>query len=281
MSVELFKSILPTVQNVFEDGKQQTFYIKEQIPFVEAQVTANIPTPESILNVLPAVTNPNQFNEIQAKFIQLKEGCKKVEKILTRLIKQIDGVLDKLERIDRLFGTVEGFISLLVDFIPLFRMIISTAQITLAAQVGFLANGAITIRVGDAIKYLKAKIKEINTLSRIIGPISRGILKETNRLRQILYPVRSKLQNILTEVRARCFYLDSVLIEKLKELELSMTQNPGTGTPQPTEDIVTALSTQFPGEPELILDNLENSNKEIFIQYLVENGFTGYQVVKN
>ena len=69
MSVELFKAVLPTVQNVFEDGRQQTFFIKEQIPFVEAQVTANIPTPESILNVLPPLTTPSQFAEIQAKFV--------------------------------------------------------------------------------------------------------------------------------------------------------------------------------------------------------------------
>ena len=38
------------------------------------------------------------------------------------------------------------------------------------------------------------------------------------------------------------------------------------------------LGSQF--EPEDILNNLENSSKPKFIEYLVENGFTGYQIVK-
>ena len=161
MSVELFKAVLTTVQNVFEDVRQQTFFIKEQIPFVEAQVTANIPTPESILNVLPPLTTPSQFAEIQAKFVKLKEDCKKVERLIERLIKQIDSALAKLEQIDKIFGTIEGFIGLLIDFIPIARTIVGTAQVTLASQIGFAASGVVIIRVGDAIKFMKAKIKEI------------------------------------------------------------------------------------------------------------------------
>mgnify|MGYP001367163207 FL=1 len=289
MSVELFKAVLPTVQNVFEDGRQQTFFIKEQIPFVEAQVTANIPTPESILNILPPLTTPSQFREIQAKFIKLKEDCKKVERLITRIIKQIDSVLAKLEKIDKIFGTIEGFMSLLADLIPIFRTIIGVSQITLASQVSFAASGVVIIRVGDAIKFLKAKIKEINALRKITQPITTPILRETNNLRnQILYPVRARLQQILTEIRARCFYLDSVLIEKLKELELAMAQNPGpdggltgpqgTGVSQDTEQIVNTLADQM--EPELILDSLENSNKQKVIEYLYEKGLTGYQIVR-
>ncbi len=289
MSVELFKAVLPTVQNVFEDGRQQTFFIKEQIPFVEAQVTANIPTPESILNVLPPLTTPSQFREIQAKFVKLKEDCKKVERLIERLIKQIDSALAKLEQIDKIFGTIEGFMSLLADLIPLFRTIIGISQITLAGQVSFAASGVVIIRVGDAIKFLKAKIKEINALRKITQPITTPILKETNELRnEVLYPVRAKLQQILTEIRARCFYLDSVLIEKLKELELAMAQNPGsgggldgpqgTGISQNTDEIVNLLSSQV--DPELILDNLENSNKQKVIEYLYEKGLTGYQIIR-
>lgn len=289
MSVELFKAVLPTVQNVFEDGRQQTFFIKEQIPFVEAQVTANIPTPESILNVLPPLTTPSQFAEIQAKFVKLKEDCKKVERLIERLIKQIDSALAKLEQIDKIFGTIEGFIGLLIDFIPIARTIVGTAQVTLASQIGFAASGVVIIRVGDAIKFMKAKIKEINALRKIVQPITTPILRETSNLRnEILYPVRAKLQQILTEIRARCFYLDSVLIEKLKELELAMAQNPGsgggltgpqgTGISQDTDEIVNLLSSQV--DPELILDNLENSNKQKVIGYLYERGLTGYQIIK-
>lgn len=286
--ITLFSTQLPTVMNVFAEGKQQTFTIREQIPFVEAQVTANIPTPESILNALPVITTPDQFAEIQRKFIKLKEDCEKVKMILSKAIEQIDSILSKMDRIEQIFGTLNGFISLLSEFIPLLRVINGTMQIVLAAQVFPIASGTVTVRAGDALKFVKSKIKEIDALAKLSESITRPVLNGVDEIQEELIPLRDKLQQVLSEVTARCFYLDNVLLNKLKELELSMSQNPstgggesgaqGTGVSQDTETIVNQLASQF--EPELILDNLENSNKERFIEYLTENGFTGYQIVK-
>lgn len=286
--ITLFAAQLPTVMNIFEDGKQQTFFIKDQIPFVETQVTVNIPTPESILNALPLITTPDQFAEIQRRFIKLKEDCKKVEALLEKLITQIDSVLEKVDRIEQIFGTINGFLSILTEIIPALKILNGTMQVVLAAQVFPIASGTITVRAGDALKFVKSKIKEIDALVKISKSVSEPVLENTNAIQADLLPLRTKLQNILTEIRARCFYLDSVLIDKLKELELAMTQNPptgggitgpnGTGVDIDTEQLVNVLSSQF--DPEDILDNLENSNKEKFIEYLVENGFTGYQIVK-
>lgn len=286
--ITLFAAQLPTVMNIFEDGKQQTFFIKDQIPFVETQVTVNIPTPESILNALPLITTPDQFAEIQRRFIKLKEDCKKVEALLEKLITQIDSVLEKVDRIEQIFGTINGFLSILTELIPVLKILNGTMQVVLAAQVFPIASGTITVRAGDALKFVKSKIKEIDALVKISKSVSEPVLENTNAIQADLLPLRTKLQNILTEIRARCFYLDSVLIDKLKELELAMTQNPptgggitgpnGTGVDIDTEQLVNVLSSQF--DPEDILDNLENSNKEKFIEYLVENGFTGYQIVK-
>jgi prefoldin subunit 5 len=286
--ISILASNMPTVMNIFTEGKQRTFFIKEQIPFIEAQVTVNIPTPASILNILTISNTPDQIVELNKKFKKLKNQCKKTEAQISKLISQIDKILSKLERIQQIFTTIDGFISLLAEFIPLLRALITAANIALALQVGFLVSGTAIVRAGDAIKFVKSKIKEIDTLAKITSPIAEFINKEVAEIRDILYPVREKLQELLTGIRARCFYLDSVLIDKLKELELSMTQNPptgggvdgpqGTGVTQDTEQIVNALSSQF--DPEDILDNLENSNKQRFIEYLVENGFTGYQVVK-
>jgi hypothetical protein len=286
--IGLIAGQLPSVMRIFEEGKQQTFFIKEQIPFVEAQVRVNIPTPESILNLLPLVTTPNQMSIIVANFVKLKETCKKAEKIVQDLINQIDKILDKLSDIERIFTTLSGFISFISDFIPLLKTLIGIGQIALAAQVFPIASGTVTIRVGDAIKLAKAKIREFDALVKVVDPITTFIRQEIDSLQEVLFPVRRKLVELLTQIRARCFYLDSVLLDKLKELELAMAQNPpigggidgpqGTGTSQTTEQIVNILADQVP--PELILDNLENSNKERFVEYLVENGLTGYQIVK-
>ena len=210
--------------------------------------------------------------------------------MLTNLISQIDKALGKLERVDQIFGTLNGFIDFLSNFIPILRVLISTGNIILAAQIApYNVQGVILIRAGDAIKMAKGKLKEIDSLMKIIQPLSSFLLKQTSELRDILFPVRENLNNLLIEVKARCFYLDSVLITKLNELELSMTQNPPisgggvdgpgtTGVSQTTEQIVQTLADQVP--PESILDYLENSNKEKVIQYLVENNLTGYQVTK-
>lgn len=286
--IGLIAGQLPSVLRIFEEGKQRTFFIKEQIPFVEAQVTVNVPTPESILNLLPLVTTPDQMSRIVDNFVKLKEACKKAEKLVQDLINQIDKILDKLSDIERIFTTLSGFISFISDFIPLLKTLIGVGQVALAAQVFPIASGTVTIRVGDAIKLAKAKIREFDALVKIVDPITTFIRQEIDGIQGILFPVRRKLVKLLTQIRARCFYLDSVILDKLKELELSMAQNPpsgggingpqGTGISQTTENIVNILSDQF--NPEDILDNLENSNKEKFIEYLTENGFTGYQIVK-
>ena len=286
--IGLLASQLPSILRIFEEGKQRTFFIKEQIPFVEAQVIVNVPTPESILNLLPLVTTPDQMSKIIANFIKLKEACKKSEKLIQDLINQIDKILDKLSDIERIFTTINGFLSFIGDFIPLIKTLIGIGQITLAAQVFPVASGTVTIRVGDAVKLAKSKIREFDALVKIVDPITTTIRQGVDEIQEILYPVRTKLVKLLTQIRARCFYLDSVLLDKLKELEVAMAQNPssgggingpqGTGVSQDTENIINTLADQF--NPEDILDNLENSNKEKFIEYLTENGLTGYQIVK-
>ena len=59
---------------------------------------------------------------------------------------------------------------------------------------------------------------------------------------------------------------------------LVITGPQGTGVSQDTDEIVATLENQL--DPELILDNLENSNKQKVIGYLYERGLTGYQIIK-
>lgn len=286
--ITILSAQLPTVMNIFEEGKQRTFFINDQIPFIETQVTLNIPTPRSILNALPLITTPDQIEGIVKNFEKLKKQCQVVENQIQTLINQIDKILFKINRVESIFTTVDGFINFISDFVPLLRTLTGTAQVALAAQVFPIASGIVTIRLGDAIRYAKSKLKEIDALVKVTAPISEFASREAGELRSTLYPVREKLQEILTKIRARRFYIDSVLISKLKELSLSTAQNPptgggidgpnGTGVLQDSETIVNMLGSQF--EPEDILNNLENSNKSKFIEYLVENGFTGYQIVK-
>lgn len=286
--ISIIATQVPTIIRVFEEGRKQTFFIQERIPYVQAQVTLNIPTYDSILNALPLVTTPNQITQIKDNFVNLKQKCESIKTLINKSIAEIDKVLDKLNRIDFIFSNFSNFIDFVSQFIPLLRTMIAAGQIILAAQVFPIASGTITIKAGELIKKAKAIIGQINALAKIIDPMFDFIQQKINDIQSILFPLRSKLNEILTEVNIRCFYIDDIFLSKLTELELAMAQNPpvgggvegpqGTGVSQTTEQIVSTLADQI--EPELILDYLENSNKEKFIEYLVENGFTGYQIVK-
>ena len=288
--ITLFAGQAPTIMNTLTGAKRRVFNIENQIPFLETKIILDIPNLQQIALAIPPVSSsPDEINEILEKFKKLKEKCDKLKKLIDRLISQIDKILNQLTRIERIFTTIDGFINFLANFIPILRVLIGTAQVGLVAQVGFLVSGVVTVRLGDAIKFAKSKLKEIDTLAKIVTPIAEFVDKEIAEIRDILYPVRDKLREIRTQISARCDLMDNLFIDKLKrDLELAMAQNPpsgggltgpqGTGVSQSTEGIVNLLSSQV--NPEDILDNLENSNKQRFIEYLVENGATGYQIVK-
>ena len=326
--ITLFAGQAPTIMNSLQGAKQRVFDIENQIPFIETQVIVDIPSPAQITSIFQrnfptqeqfefatgqlSDALQTQLGEEQGQaayqgiyetfeagkdlyndfylpqFKRLKAQCEKVEKTLQKLIDQIDKILVQLTRIERIFASLDGFISFLTEFIPLLRTLIGVAQIGLVAQVFPIASGVVTVKLGDAIKYAKSKLKEIDALAKIVDPIADFVRKEISEIRNVLYPVRNRLQEILTQIRARRLFIDSVFLDKLKELELSMAQNPpseggvggpqGTGIAQDTDQIVNLLSSQV--NPEDILDNLENSSKQKFIEYLIENGSTGYQIVK-
>ena len=289
--ITFFAAQAPTIVNTIQGAKRRVFDIENQIPFVETKIVVDIPSPAQVVSLIPINPTPEQSEQILSiieEFKKLKETCIKIEGQIQTLIDQIDKILTQLNRIDRIFSSIDSFIGIIVEFVPLLRTLIGAAQVGLVAQVFPIASGVVTVRLGDAIKFAKSKVKEIETLGKIIDPIAEFVRKETTEIRNKLLPVRRKLQQIIVEIRTRRLFIDDVFIRNLQNLELSMAQTPpdgggltgpqGTGTSQSTGEIINLLSSQF--EPEDILDNLENSNKERFIEYLVENGYTGYQIVK-
>ena len=327
--ITLFSSGLPTVMNIFADGEQRSFAINEQVKGIDAFITVKVPTPHSIAKnlqkeiptqeefdrqveagslALQTISTPeeyelrynvirnefetikNNYNKGLKGFKKLKKGCKEAEKYVSDLISQIDKILSKVNRIESIFSSFESFLNLLSNFIPLLRTLIGVANVAIAAQVGPFVSGAIIVKMGDAIKFVKSKLKEISALVKIVNKLSAWATSSATAIRDRLYPVREELTKRLNQIRQRCIQLDASFINVLKELELSMAYNPppfgggisganGTGATYTTEEIVTILADQF--EPEDILDNLESSTKERFIEYLADaKGFSGYQVIK-
>lgn len=291
--ISILSSQLPTVINRLQGAKTAVFDIENQIPFVETRVRVDIPSPSQIIAVIPVGDNinisPDEIDNINDNFSELKKACLAIEELLKLMISQIDTILGQINRIESIFSSLEGFLNFITDFIPIIRTIIGAAQVGLAAQVGPFVSGVITVRLGDAIKFAKSKVKEIDALAKVTNQIRASVTKETSEIRNKLLPVRRRLNEILITITARRLLIDTIYTDLLKKvIEVSMTQNPpseggtdgpqGTGVIQNNDQIIDALASQF--GVENILDNLENSSKQQFIEYLVENGYTGYQIVK-
>ena len=264
---ELFKASVPTAMNLLNDAKRETFAFGNIVPGIDAQITVAIPTPESILNQILVFSSPQQIENLNRTFNQLKNLCKKLESEILLLISQIDKILDKLERIESIFVSLDNFLKILADLVPVFRGTIIASNLVIGAQVTPVVSGAIIVRSQDLINLIKGKLKEIEALSRVATTLSTFILSTVEDIIDELLPVKSKLLDILSELRARCFYLDSVLIEKLQEFTEELDGNDING-----------LEANF--NPEDIIDNLESTNKELFIEFLKENNATGYRIVR-
>lgn len=327
--ITLFSSACPTIMNIFSEGEQRSFLIGEQVKGIDAIITVNVPTPHSIARnlqkaiptqeefdrqveagaaVLQTISTPeeyelrynairnefesikNNYNKGLQNFKKLKSGCKIAEKSVNDLLKQIDITLKRINRVESILTKFAAFLDFLAKFIPLLKTLIGVANIAIAAQVGPFVSGAIIVKMGDAIKFVKSKLKEISALNKIVDKLSTWATSIASAIRDRLYPIREELMKRFNQIRNRCLQLDNSFINLLKELELSIAYNPppagggltgpgGTGANYTTEEIVNILAEQF--DPEDILDNLENSTKERFIEYLVDGkGFSGYQVVR-
>ena len=270
--IRLYQAVLPGAMRLFEDAKQRTFFFSNIAPTIDARITVNIPNTSRILLLLAERTNSTE--ELERAFLELKKVCQTLERELRNYVNEIDKIINILNRVNQTFGSFDGILTQLLQLIPVFNSIIAAGQIILAAQVFPVANGALIIRTGDAINLLKGKIKEIQGLGSLITNTASFFNRETSLLLSILNPVRSEILNILTILQTRCLLIDSLYLEELKKYNL----NSATNNSQTNEEIIDTLGGIY--KPEIILDNLENSNKSQFIEYLVENGHTGYQITK-
>ena len=131
------------------------------------------------------------------------------------------------------------------------------------------------------MKMAKGKIKQFETLVKLLNKSSSFFNKITTELRDELYPIRADLQKIYNAVSAMCYTIDNRFLEKLNELtELSIVnQNDGTNQ---NEDIFndTDLTEEDIND---IVDALENVNQSKFIEYYTDkNGFrSGYKILPN
>lgn len=251
----------------------------EILPGVELQIEANvIPTPEYIATLLAQHKNPEDIADLIKTFNKLKADCNKFKKIIENNLLFIDKIINKTNNIESIFSGVLRPLNIVSDLLPILRGIITTGQFTLAAQVGLVANGALIIKTDDAIKMAKGKIKQFETLTKILNNISNFYNKSTIEIRDELYPIRADFQKIYNIVSALCFTIDNRFLEKLNELtNLSIVDNEDISE---NDDIFNDSGITEDDINEII-ETLENVNQTKFIQYF-NNQYglkSGYEIL--
>ena len=253
----------------------------EILPGVELQIEANvIPTPEYIATLLAQHKSPEDIADLIKTFNKLKADCNRFKKIIGDNILFIDKVINKTNNIESIFSGVLKPLNIAGDLLPVLRGIITAGQFTLAAQVGLVANGALIIKTDDAIKMAKGKIKQFETLIKVLNNIRDFYFKATTEIRDELYPVRADLQRIYNIVSALCFTIDNRFLEKLNELtELSIVDEEGSNENTDIFNDSGITEDDING----IIETLENVNQTKFIQYY-NNQYglkSGYEILPN
>lgn len=237
------------------------------------QILSKVPTQNSVKNQLSSqIVTTENLKETEDQFKALKENCKFLISQVENKENQLKAIQSKTQNINDKFSKLEDIISIANQFLPTLRVIISTAPAILGALSGPLANGLVITRIDDGLKIAKAKIIELEAIIKILSSIQNYINSQIEPIDNNCNEALKILDNTKGQIKTQCNYIDETFLQIITKLpNLPFIDN--TTKIDNTKPVVL--------NPETILDNLENSNKQTYIQYLrdVENN-TGYKIVK-
>lgn len=239
------------------------------------QILSKVPNPENVKQQLGTqITNIEELRQIETRFKSLKTRCTNLISQVDSKIEQIESIQDKINDIDKRFERIKEVTDVANQFIPILKGIITIAPVILGASTGLLANGLLITRIDKGLEVAKSKIVELEAVVKVLSSIQKYIDEQALPITNSCDDAIGILQRLKEQIEANCKQIDSVFLGLIATFP--NTPIVDNDTKQPGEPTIPLIEN-----PEEILDNLENSNKQLFIQYLqdTENN-TGYRIVK-
>jgi len=278
---ESFKTIISSTLNRINEARNRTYYFAENVPFIDAQITTSIPDMGIAGAILAStIDSEEELQSLQKKFLKLKSTCHKLENQIIKYQTDIQKIQNITNRIRTRLRNFEDLLNGLAEFVPIIRTLIKIARGVLAIQAsvpvaGGFVSGTVIIKQKDIIDAALAKLEEVIALQQVFNSIAGTLIPIAEEIDETLLPLQNRLSEINAILVARCRDIDLLFLQVLAQANIN--DDSSVDTTATGELTITVSSTL---NIEKIIDNLEISSKSKFIEYLSENGHTGYQITK-
>lgn len=240
----------------------------------KSQIEQELSNPENIKAILGSqdIATNEDLQKVEAKFIQLKAKTNFILQKVDNKINQLQQIKSKVSKIDNNFSKLDEATKIANDFLPILNIIITAAPGILGFFTGLFSNALAEKKVSDGLDKATSKIEELSSVVKSIVGVKTFIDKQTSDISKQVDPAIEILERLKAKIQENLNYIDTIFLQIIAQY--SGLLDPATETEE------NPPSPQF-DNPEEILNNVENSNKEKFFIYT--NGFrgnTGYKIIK-
>jgi len=267
-----FNSLISSNALLLEEAKTK---VRDSVEAeFKSQIEQELSNPENIKAILGSqdIATTEDLQKVEAKFNQLKFKTNSILQKVDNKISQLQQIKDKVSKISNNFSKLDEATKVANDFLPILDTIITAAPAILAFFTGLLANALAEKKIEDGLDLAKSKIKELKSVTDSVTGVKTFIDKQTSGINKQVDPAIEILERLKAKIQENLNYIDTIFLQIIAQY--SGLLDPATET----ED--NPPSPQF-NDPEEILNNVENSNKEKFFIYINSlKGNTGYEIIK-
>ena len=246
----------------------------------KSQVESQLPQPSSIKQQLTTqINNPDDLKEIERRFKLIKKKCEGVKGIVGGKKDQVDQIKSEIGKVNSSFLKLNVAIEIATNYLPTIKGIITGGKAglnVLPISIPYVGSpvpgsgGKAIISLSDAIKAAESKIQEFEAITESLDKVKDHIQKQTKPIDDTCDSALKSLSNIENRIQTTCDYADLTYLQVVSFYSNLLD----------SDDDETTI--QF-DNPEEILDNLEDSNKPKFFEFIkdIETKETGYRIIKN
>ncbi len=255
---------------------------------LKEEILKKLSDPETIKQQLGGLpVTQEQLDLVDKKYIRLKSETENLQNKSLQKSNEIQAIVDKISKVNERFDKLNDFFETALSFIPTLKKLITGARIALnalpintpvGAPIPGSGGGAI-ISTDDKLKEAKSKVDQFESLSKVIEGIKEHITDQTDPIEESCNEAISIINNINSLINAQKLVIDQIYLQIIAEFSGLVDS-----------DTLTQETIPQSENPEEILNNLENSNREKYIQYLknisigdnnIEILETGYKITRS
>jgi uncharacterized protein (UPF0305 family) len=255
---------------------------------LKEEILQKLSDPETIKQQLGGLpVTQEQLDLVDKKYIRLKSETENLQNKSLQKSNEIQAIIDKISKVNERFDRLTGFTDEARKFLPTLKKIITGARIALNAlpintPLGTPipgSGGGTIIGTDDKLKGAKSKIEQFEALTEVLDGIKKHITEQTDPIEESCNEAISIINNINSQINIQKLIIDQIYLQIIGEFSGLIDS-----------DTLTQETIPQSENPEEILNNLENSNREKYIQYLknistgdnnIEILETGYKITKS